>query len=350
MRIGRFALPALVLLGLMLWLSRRDSAPSASAPDPVSRSPGESPEQIGGPPSFEAPPEHRPGAASPASARPFARILSRSLAERRALYEAEEAAVVECMAGRSFEYEPNQYVDDATHGGFTRYQVGDVDVAGAIGYGLAENVDVGEISVQSDANAARIQGMVPGRRGAWLEALRGKDRPPPDPSGQPPDPELGVVSIPGGPSVAWDRTSCLTKAQREVYGSDDEFMRLTLETNMAVNEVHRLTENDPDYLSGVERWRKCMNQRGYDYARPGAAAVDLGRALQDGQIALEELRAKEIATATADAECFLQTGLVDLRRTVQLRVEQAVMARYGATLAAYERMMTYALKQARPLL
>jgi len=350
MKNARLALSALLLLGLALWLGQRGPGPIARAPDLGGSAPSGAVDQAGPRPALDVAAEPRSAKVSRAVLPGFSRRLSRSLAERRALYAAEEAAVASCMSARGFEYEANQYVDDSAHSMFTQYQVGNVDVAGAIGYGVAENVDVGEISVQSDANAGTVQRMAPGRRAAWLEALRGKDRPPPDPSGQTSDPELGVVSIPGGPSVAWDRTSCLTKAQREVYGSDDEFMRLTLETNMAVNEVHRLTEGDRDYLAAVERWRTCMSQRGYDYPRPGAAAVDLGRELHAGKISLEELRPKEIAIATADAECFGQTGLVEVRATVQQRVEQDLAARYGDTLAAYEQMMTNALHHASQVL
>ena len=353
-KLGTLVLFALALLGFTLWLSQRGDAPAGPAQSPASSSPSRSSERVGRASPSEAPAAHVPSPPPPewpTSEAPFARILSRTLAERRALYEAEEAAVVRCMAERGFEYEPNQYNDDAEVDAlFPRYQVGNVDIARTIGYGIAENTDVGEVAVQSDPNAARLQDMPSERRDAWFAALRGKDRPPPSLTGERPDPDVGVVSIPSGPAVAWDRNSCLTKAQRELYGSDDEYMRATLETNMAVNEVLQRTETDPEYLAGLERWKQCMSQSGYNYPRPGDAAMDLGRELREDGMALEDLRTKEIAIATADARCVVQAGLNDLRRSVQQRVERDVLARYGDSLTAYERLVKRALRHARPRL
>jgi hypothetical protein len=251
------------------------------------------------------------------------------------------------MAQRGFTYEPKQYVDDADRRAATLdYQVGDLDVAAAVGYGIAEHADVGATVAQADANVSRIQDMAPAQRAAWFEALHGKDRPPPDREHPSSDPDVGFVSIPSGPAMSWDRNSCLTRALRELYGADDDYKRALLETNMAFNEVYRLVDADPEQVAGVARWRQCMIGRGHDYPAPGEAAAELGRALHEGRISRDDLRSREIAIATADAECFASTGLGELRAALQQRFEREVQARYAEALASYERMVQRALREA----
>jgi hypothetical protein len=285
----------------------------------------------------------------PENAMPFARLLARTRDESRALYEAEEAAVAACMRSRGFEYEPNPFVDnEELEQPLSRYKPGDRDVAAAIGYGVAEDAGYEEVPIPMDVNEARVEKMAVTEREAWREALRGKDRPPPDLTRPNEDPDLVVMSIPSGPTVTWDRTSCLTQGIRAVYGDDEAHMRAMLETNMAVNEVITRVGKEADYVAGIERWRQCMSQRGMSYAGPGAAAVLLQREFSEGKIDREALREKEIAIATADAECFARAGLAEVQGSVQSRVEQEVLASRGSSLSAYHRILTSAVERALP--
>jgi len=64
------------------------------------------------------------------------------------------------------------------------------------------------------------------------------------------------------------------------------------------------------------------------------------------RISRDDLRLREIAIATADAECFTSTGLGELHAAVQQRIEREVQARYADTLASYEQMVQRALREA----
>jgi hypothetical protein len=342
-------------LGITVWLLRGE-VPKAILPAPAGPAARRAPEGVPPSPRVTGRPELRPTAQPPPVAEvppetsmPFARLMARTRDESRALYEAEEAAVGACMRSRGFEYEPNAFVgNEELEPPLSRYKPGDRDVAAAIGYGIAEDAGYGEVPIPMDVNEARVEKMAAPEREAWREALRGKDRPPPDLTRPNEDPDLVIMSIPSGPTVTWDRTSCLTQGIREVYGDDHAHMRAMLETNMAVNEVITRVENEPDYVAGIERWRQCMNQRGLSYPSPGAAAAQLQREFSEGKIDREALREKEITIATADADCFAQVGLAEVQRLVQSRMEQEVLANRGSSLSAYQRILTSALERAYP--
>jgi hypothetical protein len=56
----------------------------------------------------------------------------------------------------------------------------------------------------------------------------------------------------------WDSSSCLTQAQRELYGDDAEYVQVTLSLNVMTSEAHPIMEDDPDYQQGTALYDECI--------------------------------------------------------------------------------------------
>ena len=279
---------------------------------------------------------------------PFAHILRQTRAEKHLLYDAEEIAVAACMRSRGFEYTPTPYLDDSDLAApFSRPESGDIEAASYRGYGIADGIETGDVPLPPSANQPQIERMTSERRQHWQDALRGKDHASPSPQEVTEDPSRGVVSVPSGPTITWDRNSCLTVAQRQLYGDDHKYMRLSLQTNLATNQVRRRAKSDEEYLAGVERWRECMARHGLSYARPGSAADELSREYHEGKLNLAGLRQREVDVATADAACFETVGLAEIRESAQSRAEQQVGKELEQVLDDYRQMKLEALQRAR---
>jgi hypothetical protein len=281
------------------------------------------------------------------AARPLTAGLRQSKAQKKVLYEAEEAAVATCMKQRGFEYQPNPYVDDSevTQPG-VRTELGDIAGATASGYGVSDAAEIGQVPLTYDANHERVEQMSETQRRAWEQALRGQDRPPPDPSHPDSDPSVGYVAVPSGPAMTWDRSSCFTVAQKAVYGDNETYLRLTLSINVAMNEVQNMVNRNPDVTAGLDKWRTCMRERGYSYERPGAAAGALSKQYWRGELPLETLRTRESEVAVADATCYQEAGLTALTSAAQDAAEKAVAEQQSALLDAYRAMAAHSVERA----
>lgn len=280
-----------------------------------------------------------------AAGSPLRDAMASAEKHRRVLFAAEEAAVARCMRARGFEYQPIPFPDEA-RAQAARPRVGEPDFARTSGYGLSEAIARGDVrATEDDPNRERVEAMPPDRRRAWEEALRGADRPPPDPkhlesSG------LAFIAIPLGPAMAWDPNSCLSTAQRTVYGDDREWKRLTLTMNTLMNVSAADARNDPQVVEALDRWRGCMRERGLSYDAPGAAAGELSAAYHAGKMTMEALRSREIEVASADAECHARAGLGDVVAQAQARAEQRFASQNEELVTEYMAVNEQAVERA----
>jgi hypothetical protein len=272
--------------------------------------------------------------------------LDRMPDEDQLLWAAEEELVVACMRKRGFSYLPNLKDDDPESGQRHVHmdRRGDVEAAHAKGYGLFERMQAGESPNSTvDRNAEPLARMTELERGAFLDALRGPTTSPADPSVRH---MVESVPLPGGGAAYWYRDSCLAQARHRLYGDDYEHNEIGYGQAILRNELLTRADEDPDYKKSLDAWRGCMRARWFDEDQPAAAAKRLAGEYHAGKLSRDELRVREVAVATADAECFLATDIERVRQAAESRAEENLLAQNSERLLAMKRVRDEALERA----
>lgn len=344
-------LAALTGTAMMLNRDRASPEPRADREPPVARAPSAH-EAARAPRPVErilpARPERAASSRQPfVVKKPLAHVFEQTPEQKRLLYDAREMVVASCMKERGFDYEPVPYVEDSERRSTPRYQHGNLEIASAAGYGIADSVELGNSELPVNPNERIVQKLEPNAQRAWDTALRGDTSKKPDIEEVKRKKSMGVATGTDGSAIVWDRDSCLTRAQREIQGDDQKVMQLIFDAHAAANEVYRKTEADDSYRTALARWRRCMEREGLPYERPGSAAEALGRDFREGRIAPRDLRMREIEVASADSSCYLEAELGEARAEAQARAEQEVTEERGDTLTAYQDMQTSSLERAR---
>jgi hypothetical protein len=358
---GRFlaCLVVCALIGLVLFLSARKPA-ALEATDQASG------EQVTPAPAVAAArnpaplaPSESPGlkGAEPASSRLLiSRMQTLSMEERRLLWEAEEAAVASCMEGRGFTYVPSKY--DRTRAKETdpaNIERGDVDAARTMGYGLADAMQRDDRPEPAEvAFDERLKNLPPEQRAAYMLALGGVDlsRVRADDAGQVAGGDIATVVSPDGSTVKWDRNSCFARGRREVYGDELSYRKLTLELMVLRRKLMQNVEQDEAWKQGLAQWRACMHGRGFPYDEPVHARTamrDAYRDVQAGKGDFERARARELAVATADAECWNTADLERIGAKAEARADAALSAAHQPLLLAVQAGQVAALERSEAM-
>lgn len=280
---------------------------------------------------------------APASELPLTETLHESPAVRRKLHHASERAIDACMRRRGLHYVPEPYREDGESAAESDEEAANEQAT--VGYGLADAKPGAPPPSVNDANVAALSER---EREAWYAALRGADRPPPS-ADDPDDPGLGKVSLPYGPTVFWDRGSCLTDAVRAVHGDEFQYMRLSIKLNALANEVQTRVESDPAYVASLEKWQNCMKDRGFSFERPGEVPEAIMHEHGQKPGARDALRTREVALAELDRACQERAQLEVQRNAAQRNIEQAVAQEHEQDLVAYRRMHSEAIARADQL-
>lgn len=274
--------------------------------------------------------------------------LDRSPDEDYVLRTVQEQLVEDCMRRRGFTYLRNAFSDDTEAAAPRSEGPGDIDAAPTEGYGIVRAIRDHETSKpRSERNTAVLARMTVEQRGAFLEALRGPAILASDPSVRS---MVESVPLPGGGRAYWYRDSCLAEARRALYGTDYEHNELGYAQAFLRRDMLGKAASDPEYQASLDAWRTCMRGRGFDDDHPGAAGNRLASAYHQGKLSLDELRTQEVSTATADAECYAQSGVASARRDAEARAEAQVIEDNGEPIAAMRRARDEALQRAEGLL
>jgi hypothetical protein len=274
--------------------------------------------------------------------------LDRSPDEDYVLRTVQEQLVADCMRRRGFTYLRNAFGDDTGAAPPRAGGPGDIDAARTEGYGIVRAIrDHATAKPRSERNTAALASMTVEQRGAFLEALQGPAILASDPSVRS---MVDSVPLPGGGRAYWYRDSCLAEARRALYGTDYEHNELGYAQAFLERDVHGKVASDPEYQASLDAWRTCMRDRGFDDELPGAAENRLASAYHQGKLSLDELRAQEVSTATADAECYAQSGVASARRAAEARAEAQIIEDSGEQIAAMKRARDEALQRAEGLL
>ncbi len=299
-------------------------------------------------------PPNAAGTTSPGSSpaedipKPFASLVDVTEDDQHALHDAEELEVAACMKAHGFHYTPLVFKANIQR----RQPLGDLAGAQVHGYGIADGFDKGEqpISENDAANDIDTRNLSPFELQAWSKALLGT---PPGPADAK-DP-LKTVEIPDGPVLSIDPASCASKARSAVYGDDLNWQRLQMMITYLQNQVYdnaMLLDamNDPTFRVAADKWRRCMNERGFDYERPLAAGNALRDAVLNGKLTGASVRTTEIKIATADAECFHNTGMSDIVAAQIKKYETQVINVNKQTLTEFATMQQQAINRAKSIL
>ena len=224
--------------------------------------------------SSAAPPSESPTgqSGSPATGaatvpRPFESLLVLSQDNQKALHDAEELAVSECMKAQGFRDTPQAFESAQPADG---PGMGDVAAARTRGYGIAEARQRGRLAVaendpDKDPDLGRLTAQ---ERQAFTAALIG-----PAPTG-PNDPSRATIALPGGATVSVNTNGCASKGRAAVYGDDlrwEEPLFGTVEDLRA--KAYDGLSTDPAYESAVQQWRTCMRGKGFNYEGPDVALL-----------------------------------------------------------------------------
>jgi len=353
-----YALPAAGVLFLLLVsrisISRRDIGitsdppPGPAAPATAPDTPHTSTRPARVPP---RPPRSRP--AQPDGDSNEVRHLSdldRTPDEDQLLWAAEEELVTACMHRRGFSYLPNAKDDDpeAEPGHVPVNRRGDVAAARREGYGLVRRIQDGDSPRRDDdRNAEPLARMTSANRAAFLEALRGPETSPADPSVRH---LVETVPLPGGGAAYWYRDSCLAYARHQLYGDDYEHNEIGYGQTMIRADLLARADKDPQYNESLHTWRSCMHERGFDDDQPQAASSRLAGEYHGGKLSLDELRTREVAAATADTECYVAAGLERARQAAESRAEAAVLDENREKLVAMQHARDEAIERAETVL
>jgi hypothetical protein len=96
------------------------------------------------------------------------------------------------------------------------------------------------------------------------------------------------------------------------------------------DQVFAKASGDSAVREGIQAWSSCMAQRGYDYKDPAEASTadwenETEIAETPGGSAYRRASSRQIAVATADADCKEQTGLIETYRQAAWREQQRLI-------------------------
>jgi hypothetical protein len=270
-------------------------------------------------------------------------------AQSQLLYEAEEALVKTCMNERGFEYITNPYITKTEQEKLEPIppKPGDVAAARMRGYGIAESIEIGvppngdskesvnpgkeseaknrdKTSSEMDPNSELLATMSPEQQQAWNEAFFGHidfDNP------ENPDVEGSIMTaeLPSqGGKILWDSNSCLSNAQREIYGSSMKQVESLIATQTLLNNIAKAASQDAEYQEVLEQWRSCMLNHDLSFKNPGEAANSLYHEYSEGKLDIIELQKKEIRYASIEATCFQQYSIGDTYTSAEHRAEAKI--------------------------
>jgi hypothetical protein len=250
-------------------------------------------------------------------------------ADTAVLHRAEQLLLQKCMAGAGFRYWPMPEKPTPDYRLF-RYFVTDVGWAKRHGYGRDLHRRIEQESLTSPA-VRYSKSLSAQRRHAMGAAINGR-RP------------VGLsVRNPIGGTLTHSDEGCTATVWKRLYGDSQAwFAARQITTNLGAIQANQVM-SDPEYATGLARWRTCMGPAGYPDRDPGALR---GRILSASPPNL----AQEIRAATAEATCATTSGFTALVQQLDQRHDLALQPEYRPTYRSMWSMQRAALPLAHSVL
>lgn len=260
--------------------------------------------------------------------------------ESRLLYEAEEAALTNCMNERGFEYIPNPYLSNKELYAVDAFFASSENITG---YGISDSLSHYPIPLPVSANDVLTDHLSSEEQNAWANAFSGQI---PTPENPIPSGSIVSVEIPSLGIVAWDQNSCLATARRAVYGDDVKHMQDRIAEDVLRRQITSTIDNDPGYKRSLQHWRNCMQAHQLQFEYPRQAAEILSGEYAAGTIDLDTLRQRETAIASTDRACYQQAEIDTAYRSATKQAETQVRQLHSEEITALHAALVNALKQA----
>ncbi len=184
----------------------------------------------------------------------------------------------------------------------------------AYGYGITTQPDQSSpIRAGIDAQAAYQEQLDPETRARYLSDLYG--------------PDGTDESAP----VGADRPGCAAQAEHDAYAPVPAANAALLD--VLAQKLREMWARD-EYLAAVDRWRSCMQERGFDFSDPAEAKQSVLDRFGTG--AVNELQDYERRVATADLACAEST-LLPVTIPLEAAVVEELVAQFPQYTAAVSR-------------
>jgi hypothetical protein len=160
-----------------------------------------------------------------------------------------------------------------------------------------------------------------------------------------PDDDLARLVIDGRAAYWFPRTGCAAQAHIAVYGTLDDWARVSYvppEIDLILGEQ---AESDDLYQAALGQWRTCMATHHHTYASPAAVPTELAAKYRTDDEPLAQRRAREITIAVDDATCAQQVGLTATRNALRRQHAQQLSSPQRAELARLADLFTQARRR-----
>lgn len=247
---------------------------------------------------------------------------------------AEDELVRRCMekAGFQFRSSPPDQISADPEG---KYQWGRDDVSAAQdqGYGLSRQ----GMDEEADPNLEYLESLTPTERERWDLAFSGHWE------------NRITFKLPNGTEFSISGDGCLAEARRQIYGDLRKYMQLNVALMQIAPDVDRLVAADPAYNEALASWRRCMNEKGYDFENPGDA-VGAAAALYESELDPASAKAGEVRIAVADAQCGVESGVVRVATRLEEKYTAQILSEREGQVIAFREFQAEAVARAKRLL
>ncbi|MGL5826208.1 MAG: hypothetical protein ACRCYU_15550 [Nocardioides sp.] len=242
------------------------------------------------------------------------------------LWYVEQQLISRCMRKAGFDYQVLPQGPDRTMR--TDYS-DDVAKARATGYGLLDQIRAGRRVMALEESEA-------GESAARDRALTG-----------PPGAKVVRIRSTEGDTITSSSVGCGAEAWTELYGSVAEALQFTeFQANTVYGILYSAREDSEATNDAFDRWKECMEKRGY----PDLEERDSAQALAYGEYDRGDdaaARSLELKIAEADALCDQESGYT----SAAVKAENAALARFitdhEAEMAGFQEIQRNALAIAR---
>ncbi|MFD7168289.1 hypothetical protein [Streptomyces violascens] len=251
-----------------------------------------------------------PGTAELAKHLPFFGLLYERTAAQTQVAEAQRRLAVDCMAQHGFTYRP-------------------VPVAKPTGSPDEQPTTFGLESLTPPRTAPHTAAPVEEPHDpAFARALFG-------------DPDKRISAAGKTIRVTRPADGCQAEAEQRLLGSDrPHWLQYRIQLADGEKEARQQLEQDPEFRTVTERWRRCLHDAGYDQKDPAALMYGLPR---DTDFAHNPL-------AQADVRCKEDTGYLTTAYTRLDAAQKSWLTQHSALLTSWNALQLRQEKSAREVL
>lgn len=237
--------------------------------------------------------------------------------DERAIFEAQQQLVVDCMRSKGFEFVPLEFESIRTQIRVGVLGATDEAFAAEWGFGL------GDLGVEEESAPQLVNDVV-----AYNEALLGRG-------------PGTIVVVPGGVGeIQFPSEGCYAESLAQLYGDVRQYQVATTFRINLVNQLQVVLETDERMRESFDVYEDCVNDAGYpEMSSPRVARIVT---LRTGG-SFSSRRASEVPRAIADVRCTIAADLNNTGSTILAELISEALDRNSELLTAFGAAETAAL-------